>query len=752
MPRYHRLQPVVWSIDSLLNNLDPLISWEICFYLVGALGIFLLVKFLGLSSAASMLAASAFILMPHFQALIIVGHFAKFRALMWMPYVLVTFLYMTRKNNFLGMLLFAFALALQLRTQHYQIIFYTLLLVAFMGIPFLYKFIKNKQWVTIGKLATYSAIAILLAIMVSAQNFLTIREYTPHSTRGGNAISIESTSKESLEKKGVGFDYATNWSYSVSELWNLIIPQFHGGTSNEIYTGDAVPAWKNRELPTYWGAMPFTQSYEYIGILVIFLAFIGIIFQWHRWEVKSLTFLTILAIILSLGKNFDLLYKLFFYYVPFFDKFRAPVMILTLTMFTFSILAAFGIQFILTADLNRKEVLKRLYFLFGFSVFLMIIPLVLGSSFALMQQNEIQRYGQDALSMLKKVRLEMLRNSTIISFIFLGVGIFGIWGIIKKWFRRGLVIPLFIGIIILDFMVINFDYLKGKFVDPSQIEKQYAENEIDKQILKDKELHRIFPVGALFSDVHWLYRHQSLGGYSPAKLQGIQEIVDNCLYKNIEGRYPLNWNVINMLNAKYVIAAQELTDPRLEKIASEPNRKLVGYSNKTVLPRALFIGNYLVIPDGIERLKYLNQPAFRPDSLAILEEEIAEVLVFPDSSYGNITSFNPEKLTLEVFTDKKSLLVISEVYYPPGWKALLDGDTELHIYKTNHLLRSVIIPEGQHSVEFTFSPSSYFTGVKISMISMIIIYTLLLGTLIYTYQDKIRQFIKLPKHEKSTNH
>jgi len=342
MPVYHRIGPRIWSIDTLLNNLDFLGDWRLWYFLAGALGIFLLVKFFGLPSVAGMLAALSFVLMPHFQALIIVGHFAKFRALMWMPYVLLTALLLFRKQNLFSALLFSLALALQFRTQHYQILFYTLLSILFFGVAIFIRMIRCKQWASIGKCVLLSVIATSLAVLVVSQNLLSIKEYTPYSTRGGHAISIKNTSVSEQEKKGVGFDYATNWSYSISEFWNLIIPKFHGGTSNERYTGNAVPEFKNRTLPTYWGDMPFTQSYEYLGILIVFLAIVGVIFNWKRWEVKSLTFLTILALLMALGKNFSTLYKLFFYYVPYFDKFRVPMMILTLVMLTVSLLDFWG--------------------------------------------------------------------------------------------------------------------------------------------------------------------------------------------------------------------------------------------------------------------------------------------------------------------------------------------------------------------------------------------------------------------------
>lgn len=755
MPRYHRVGPQVWSVDTLLNKLDFLGDWRLWFFLAGALGVFLLVKYLGMSAAVGMVAATAFVLMPHFQALIVVGHFSKFRALMWMPYVLLTGLMFVQRRTILSALLFIMALALQFRTQHYQIMFYTLLLVLFMVLPFIYDLIKQKQWKFIGKLAGLSVGVGVLTILIVSQNLLTIQEYTPHSTRGGHAISIENqenSNQTSKEAKGVGFDYATNWSYSVSELWNLIIPKFHGGTSNELYTGDAVPQLRNRKLPTYWGSMPFTQSYEYLGIVIVFLGLVGIIFQWHRKEVKSLTILTGLALLMALGKHFAPLYRLFFYYVPYFDKFRVPMMILTLVMFNMSVLAAFGLSFLLKMDYRSKETTQKIYILSGIFVVFVLIPLLFGSSFSLSKSGEAQRFGQQGeqiVEMLKKVRLEMLRDSALKSLIFLLLGVLGIFTVQKKWITSQALPVIFLLIIAVDLLILDAHYLDDNFIDPQRIEqRQYQLTRVDRAIQKDKSLYRVFPVGQLFEDTHWTYYYQSIGGYSPAKLQEIQEIRENNLYVNVTGNVPINWNMVDMLNGKYVISNQQLPSSRLRLIAADKDRKLYAYLNKDVLPRAFFVNNYQVIKDGVKRLRFMNTAAFDPGKTAILEQEPETAIKAPDSTYVEFTEYRPDRIGLRAYTDRPALLVLSEIYYPEGWRATLDGEERLKIYKTDHLLRSVILPAGEHQITMTFRPRAYYAGVRISLVSSLLVYVLLLGFLYTWYGRNLIERLKKKSNAK----
>ncbi|HFE65314.1 MAG TPA: hypothetical protein ENK14_13010 [Caldithrix sp.] len=726
MPAYFRFGAKVWSFDTLLNKLDFLGDWRLWYFLAGALGMFFLIKFLGLSAAAGMLAALAFVFMPHFQALIIVGHFSKFRALMWMPYVLLTALLLIRRRDILSALLFALVLALQFRTQHYQIMFYTLIAILFMGIPPLYRMLKEKQFAATGKLLGLTFAAGMFTLLIVSQNLLSIKEYTPYSTRGGHAISIRDTGETHQEKKGVGFDYATNWSYSVSEWWNLIVPKFHGGTSNEVYTGGAVPVWKNRQLPTYWGSMPFTQSYEYLGILLVFLALIAVIFQWSRWEVKSLTFLTAFALLLSLGKHFSLLYKPLFIYLPYFDKFRVPMMVLTLVMFTTALLAAYGLSFLLKMDFGKKELMQKFYIFCGIFAAFLLIPLLFGGSFSLTHAGEIRRYGQDTVANLKKVRLDLLRTSSLVSLLFLLAGISSVFAVAKGWLRRAYLPFVILAMLCIDLFVLDSHYVKGKFTDTKIAEQRhYGQTAIDNVLQKDHSLFRVLPLDNVTQDTRWSYAYQSVGGYSPAKMQTFQEIVDNCLIIRDAGSARINWNVVNMLNAKYIISNQKLPFPNLQLVASNPQPKQYAFQNSGVLPRAFFVDSYRVIKDGVERLKFLNSPEFDPARIAVLEEEPDKQITQPDSFRINV-KYQPEHVSLNVYTDKTALLVLSEMYYPPGWTATLDDNQDLHIFKTNHLLRSVVVPQGDHAIEFNFHPKSYYAGLRISLVSLLVTYLLIL--------------------------
>ncbi len=750
MPIYHRYGGVAWSLDTIIQKLDVILDWRIWYLLLGAIGMFLLVKFLGLSAVAGFTVGIAFILMPHFHALIVVGHFSKLRALMWMPLTLLTFLLFIKRRDWLSMLLFALAFALLMRTQHYQIIFYTLLLLLFMGIVPYIKFIREKNWNELFKWHGMFLAAMFLVVLIVAQPLLVTRDYVPYSTRGGNAVKLHQN-VAAKDKKGVGFDYATNWSYSVTEFWNLIIPKFHGGTSQELYTGKDVPQLHNRVIPSYWGELPFTQSYEYLSIILAFLALIAIVFQWQRPEVKSLTFLSLFALLLSLGKNFSALYKLFFYYVPYFDKFRVPMMILVLVTFNVCLLAAIGLNFILTGGLNDEAHRKKLFVLGGIVFGLLLIPLLFGSSFSLSQPNELQRYAaqygsqeqaQQLMDLLKRARLEILRTSTLRSlgfFLIAGIGV--VLGALQK-LRKDVLALGMIFVVGLDVGLLTHQYLEGKFADPKRAEAQaYLLTNIDRRIQQDTTLHRVVPpLRALPRDSRWTYFHQNIGGYSAAKLQVIQDIIENNLYERPDPRLPINLPVVSMLNGKYLALGQQLSHPDLQLLlkGTVQGQTLNLYENKAVLPRAFFVDSTRVVADGKERLRLMNQPGFNPRKVALLEEPLGTPVEAPDSSdaYVPAASYTPDKFIVNAYTDKPALLVLSEVYYPRGWKAVLETGEELKIYKTNHILRSMVVPAGKHTITLKFKPKTYFAGVTASWIGLLLTY---LGLAFFLWQEFRKQ-------------
>ena len=736
MPIYHRLSPKAFSLDNLLDKLSSLFHVVFWYYFLGALGAFVLFRYLGLSPLISLVGALMFVLFPHYKSLYTEGHIAKLKALMFLPWVFVTFRYLLQRKNLLAMALFALAFGLQIRTQHYQIVFYTGLMVFALGIYPVIKFLLQKDWQSFGKVVALSLLALVLAIMMAAQPLFLAKEYLPYSMRGKTTVDVNKTSSSSKAGSGVSFDYATQWSTAPDEILTWILPHFYGGMSAEKYDGSQFKQLRNQRVPTYWGHMPFTQSYEYMGLILLMLAILGVVANWKEVTIRSLFFLLLVLVFLSFGRHFKMFYSLFFYYVPYFNKFRAPMMSVTVSYFIMVIFAVYGLKYLL--DLVRdkvdwKEHKLILYVFAAFAILGIILWLYgMGASFTKVGEN----YQGQTLEIIRQIRQEFYQRDLIRYFVILILSGILLFAYLKKKISATLLI-LALGIIqIVDALQIQAR-VKPEFANIKTLERQYFRpTEIDRFLKSDHDVFRIFPSGQLFRDNRWVYFHQSIGGYSPIKMYAIEELVEKNIYNGWDAKLPFNWNVLKIMNVKYVITQQPVEHPFLQLVKSDPTNKLYAYYFKQYLPRAFFVGQVRVIKDELQRLKTINSAQFDPATSAILEEELAEPIATPDSSFTQVLKFTPNELQLKVYTDKQSLLVISEVYYPPGWKIFIDGKPVQKVYKTDHAIQSIVVPEGEHRVTLKFHPDSYFRNIKISYASLGIIYLILVISLIQTVLQK----------------
>lgn len=732
MPIYHRLGPVTYSVDTFLKRaLSPLTDRVFIFYLFAAAGMLFLARYLKLNIWASFAAVLLFVLWPHYNALWLEGHYAKFEALMYLPWIVLSFLYFVDRRNLLGMALFALAFGNQIRTQHYQIVFYTGLLIFAIGLwPFV-KMLLERQFLPFVKTTGMLVAAIVLGIMLAAQPIFLANEYLPYSKRGKTTLSLDEPQPEGMkEGQGVTMEYATQWSTHPKELATWLIPRAFGGMSGEKYTGDQYPHLKDRQVPGYWGYMPFTQSYEYMGLAVLLLAAFGLWYYRRRPLVVALGLFGLFLTLLSFGRHFQAFYSLFYDHMPYFNKFRAPMMSVTVTYFILAMLAALGLDRLLQNGKGpgTKELTKPWYWVVGIFTFLGIYIALSWPAGGFAKPGE--SYDPQQMEVISGIRAEFFQNDLTRFFLFLAVLsvliFLRIRNILKPWMLGSAVLL----IIMIDLIPIH-QRSEKEFFDREKAERrEFAATSTDAFLLEDQSLFRIFPVGKSFGDNRWSFYHQSIGGYSPIKMVTVEELIENNLYRGWDPQFPINWNVVKIFNAKYLIIEGRVNHPELQPVHQDQANGQFVYLYRGHTDRAWFVGNTRVIPDGIERLKTLNTQEINLDSTAILEEELQEPIAMPDSSYTRVLDFNPNLLSLEVFTDKQALLVISENHYPPGWKVYLNDAEVEKVYRANHSIQAIVVPEGKHRVELRFDPDSWHLNVTYARISSFIIILIIASSLL----------------------
>ncbi len=739
MPVYHRLSPQAYSLDNLIGLFSRWFSSVFMYLLLGAVGFFVLMRYLNMPPLLAFFGAILFVMMPHYKSLYLEGHMSKLRALMYLPWIFLTFRYFLDKRTVLAAALFALSFGLQIRTQHYQIVFYSGLMVFALGVYPLLKDIFDKEYTRFSKAVGLLLVSLILALAMAAQPLFLAKEYLPYSKRGKTTIEANQQ-KTSAKNNGVSMKYATQWSTHPAELATWLVPRFYGGMSGETYQGSQYKQLKGRAIPGYWGHMPFTQSYEYMGVLLLLLALLGFVAFRKEKMILSLFLFAVFLILLSFGRHFESFYSLFYHYMPFFNKFRTPMMSVAVTYFIFTILAMYGFKYlaeIRNEDKSWQSYKSILYSLIGLFA-LGVIFWLYGQSASFVKTGGEPYHGQ-TLQMIRNIRSEFFMNDLTRYFILILLGGGVLIAYLKKKIPFG-VLTLILGILAVADLVQIQSRSHKDYQNIKRIERQYfRQTATDRFLLSDHETFRIFPLGKLFGDNRWAYYHQTIGGYTPIKMYTIEELVEKNIYNGPDAQLPINWNVLKILDVKYVVAQQPLNSPHLQPAFTDKAGRLYTYLFKERLPRAFFVSGFEVIPNEHKRLQTINSAAFNPAKTAILETKPAQPFSAPDSAFAKLKAFSPNRVDFSVYTDKQALLVLSEVYYPPGWKIFMDDTQVKDVYKTDHAIQSIVVPAGAHKVSLRFEPDSYFKDIRIATISSWLLYLVIILSLLQVYREKGRK-------------
>lgn len=695
------------------------------------LGFYILLLVLKVDWKLAGLGALAFGFSTYLIIILGVGHNSKAHAIAYMPLVLSGIILTFRKKYIAGFLLTAIAMGLELVANHYQMTYYLLLLVIVLGIVYLIDAYKKQELPHYFKSIGILAVAVILSIGLNATNILATKEYVKESTRGPSELTINTDGTKRENTNGLSKEYITEYSYGIVESFNLFIPRFYGGGSGEdvgensamykFFTDRGVSPAEAKEYakstPTYWGDQTIVEAPAYIGAVVIFLFVLGLFLVKGRlkwWLLGG----TILSLLLSYGKNLDFLTDFFINVVPLYNKFRAVSSIQVILELCIPILAIIAIKKLFddTSNEEKLNALKKTTIITaGFAVLILLGKLFgffdfVGGNDGYYRQN----YGQDFVDALREDRASFLTMDTFrtLIFVLLSAGI--IYLFIKKKFNETKVILAFTVLIVVDLVSVDRRYVNNEdFVSKIKMERPYQANKADLQILKDDSNYRVYDLtsgGAKAS-----YFHNALGGYHAAKPKRYQDLYEFYLSNN-------NINVLNMLNAKYIIGQGENGEP-------------FPYVNNEANGNAWFVKQLIKVKNADQEIKALdsldnkNVAIF---SMAELQEKTFQV----DSTASiKVETYKPNYIKYSSNNSNDGFAVFSEMFYGNGWNAYIDGNLKPH-YKVNYALRGLQIPKGKHIVEFKFEPKVIETGSKIALASSVLLFILIIGGLFYQFKNR----------------
>ena len=659
-----------------------------------------------------------------------VGHNAKAHAIGYMPLVVAGFMLVFRQKYFYGGLLTTLAVALELNANHFQMTYYLLLFLVILSTYKVYYLIKRNEIKPLLNSLVVLAIAGLIAIGLNATNLLATAEYAEFSTRGKSELTINSDGSKKENDHALTKDYITEYSYGKAESLNLIAPRLFGGSNSEALGEESsmyqfmvqqgVPADQTigfvNQLPTYWGNQPIVAAPAYIGIVVFFLAVLGLFTDKRKIKYIFLSG-ALMSLILSWGKNIGFLTNFLIDYLPLYNKFRAVSSIQVILEMCMPVLAIMGLQSFFDSE-NKdkfKDVLRTFAVCFGLLFFLFIIKGFFNYS-GVNDTYYSDNYGPGFVNALVSDRKTMYMADLVRSGFFV-ILIFFILFLYSKNKQKPRVSIIIIGLLaFLDLFFIDKNYVnETDFVSKMDVEMPFKQTNVDAEIAKDTTQYRVFEVDGNFSSARASYFHHSLGGYHAAKPRRIQQLFDYQISKG-------NLEIFNMLNVKYVIQ----TDKEGNEFPA---------INPDANGNAWFVSELKSVETADQEMKALDNLSSKITGIIkeIPKELKTKYVVDSLKSSIKLTAYKPNDLKYKTNNPNAGFAVFSEIYYKNGWKAYIDN-IETPIYCVDYVLRGIEIPAGKHQVEFKFEPQVIKTGSVITIVSFVILLLLILSYLFLNYK------------------
>ena len=709
------------------------------------LGFYVALLALGLSPWLSLLGALAFGLGSYNIIIIEAGHITKAYAMSMMaPIIGGMLLILQRKKYLWGSLLFTLALGIQFACNHIQITYYTMLIGIILGLVYLVYAIKDKAIKPLLIGVGIMLVGAAFAIGANARLLFINQEYVKYTMRGGSEITVtpedlykDSESKSIAASNGLDIDYAYSWSYGKGETYTLLVPGAYGGGSGETVDTDSefYKNFRQKQAPLYWGDQPFTSGPVYFGAIVIFLFVLGmfVVKGPERWWILLAT---ILSILMAWGKNFMGFNSFLFYHLPLYNKFRTPSMSLVIANVTMVIMAALALKTIFDKEnpVDRKKLNLGLYISTGITAGFILLMMALSGNFSFSGTSDVQmaaQYGNQwdmIKDVLVKDRKALFMADSWRSLILILISAVFLWLYINEKIKQsGIIIGILACLVLFDLWGVDRRYLnETNFITEKRTKLKPSETDriLDQFAAQFKdEDYRVFDLSVnTFNDSYPSAFHHQIGGYNAAKLRRYQDLIDFYLSRHI------NTNVLNMLNARYVVVPGQNGQPVVQR-------------NPDALGNAWFVDTYQLVEDANAEILALNE--LNPADTAIIDKRFAEMVQGKNlerDSNSVITMehqkpYNPDYVVYKTKTSKEQLAIFSEVYYDPDWRAYIDGKPADY-FRANYILRAMVIPAGEHTIEFKDEAPLMHKLDKISLIVSILFVLAVAGSLVLYYRKE----------------
>lgn len=695
----------------------------------------------------SFIGALAFGLNSAFFAWIEAGHMSKADTITYIALVIFGIITAYNRNRIKGSVIAGLGLSFMLTAGHPQITYYAGIMVGIIAITYFIYALREKALPAFFKTSAVLIVAALLAVGANFSRLYTTYEYGKYSMRGQSDL----TPKDADQTSGLDKSYILDYSYDFGEALTAFIPRFKGGgmaeplgENSEFYKtlekmqGSQKAKEVSQHAPLYWGSQPIAGAPFYYGAVLCFLFVLGL-FMVKGKEKWWIIATVIISFLLSLGKYLPSIAHFMIDYFPGYNKFRDVKNIIVIQQFAMALMGVLAIKEVYKRELDNKAFFHKLKWAFGITGGLaLIFALAPGIAGNFSAKTDTQYLPQQLIDAIQIDRKSVLRADAFRSFIFVALAAAGLWAYWTKKIKAQYALALWALLIIADMWPINKRYLNNdNFVSKRKAETPFEASPADQAILQDKSLdYRVLNMSVNpWSDASTSYFHKSIGGYHGAKLGRYQEMIEHHLspelqkfqtVKTLDDFDPVlsGLKALNMLNTKYIIY--------------NPNAAPV--LNQYAFGNAWFVNSYQLVANADEEINAIDQVDVK--SVAVVNQEFKNDMptqISVDSIASiTLTSYAPNKLVYKSTANDDQLAVFSEIYYPKGWIAKVDG-VEKPILRANYILRALMIPAGQHEIVFEFKPKSYEIGNKVSFASSLLLLLAIAGVV----------FVEIKKRKKT---
>lgn len=708
------------------------IIFFVCFYI--------LMRAFNINKWLSIVGALATGFSSYFFIIVQAGHNSKTSSIALISVVAAGFFLIFRKRYGLGVVLTMLFTAIGFG-NHPQMSYYLFMMIGLFFFAELYTHIKEKRYkdLAIGSALFFGSLFIGLG--TGSSTIFVNQEYAEQTMRGGHS-DLQKVSDAENKTKGLDLDYATQWSYGIDESLSFLIPGVMGGastydvgTDSELYKSlvkNGVPrnsaAQFCANVPLYWGDQPFTAGNVYMGAIVCFLFVLGLLIVKgpYKWAILAAT---LFSVALAWGHNFMPLTELFFKYFPMYNKFRAVSSILIVAEVAMPLLGFLAIKALMDGTVAREKAMRSIYVATGVTAGIcLFIALFGGMVFdfkAPVDTSFASSLPDFAYQGILAEREALMKGDAWRSFLFIVLAAATLWIYTKGWLKWGYMVAILGVLVMADMWPVNKRYLNDEhFVTKRDNKAAFQMYPYEQQILQDKDPHfRVMNLTtSTFNDARTSYYLKSIGGYSAAKLRRYQDLIDQHISK-------MNMGVIGMLNAKYFIVPDQKTGQAIVQ------------RNPYAMGNAWFVDTLQMVDTPNEESDALNHIDLH--TTAVLDKEFASYVSnftpgTDSTATVRLTKYTPRYLDYEYTTGKPGTIVFSEIYYPYGWKATIDGEPA-DIYRVNYMLRAINVPAGKHTIHMEFAPDSAKRGDTIALICIGIMYATILFVIAFSIFRAVRK-------------